>query len=227
MPCLFCVVDMHAITAEAGYAWPDDRKAKLIDALRAVVDGRLKEEGEAPSDARLLRLSALAALARNGAATRPMLGQAAIPLRDMPTAMLADWLVTIDHIRGVSPRTRAAAEQALKGRIVYEGSRLDLVDRNVAPWWTGQQRRSAPESPVHYVSKHATSRRRRIRTSSPIGGRYVGQLRRATTGHDLQRRARVRRQPRRRNLFRVRRSASGASPTDAPPRTAGARAAGR
>ena len=124
-----------SITAEAGYAWPDDRKAKLIDALRAVVDGRLKEEGEAPSDARLLRLSALAALARNGAATRPMLGQAAIPLRDMPTAMLADWLVTIDHIRGVSPRTRAAAEQALKGRIVYEGSRLDLVDRNVAPWW--------------------------------------------------------------------------------------------
>jgi uncharacterized protein YfaS (alpha-2-macroglobulin family) len=28
-----------------------------------------------------------------------------------------------------------AAERALKSRIVYEGSRLDLVDRNVAPWW--------------------------------------------------------------------------------------------
>jgi uncharacterized protein YfaS (alpha-2-macroglobulin family) len=124
-----------SITAEAGYAWPEDRKAKLIEALRAVVDGRLKEEGEAPADARLLRLSALAALARNGAATKAMLGQAAIPLRDMPTAMLADWLVTIDRVRGVAPSARAAAEQALKGRIVYEGSRLDLVDRNVSPWW--------------------------------------------------------------------------------------------
>jgi uncharacterized protein YfaS (alpha-2-macroglobulin family) len=53
----------------------------------------------------------------------------------MPTATLADWLVTIDRIRGVNPRLRAAAEQALRGRIVYEGTRLDLVDRDLSPWW--------------------------------------------------------------------------------------------
>jgi uncharacterized protein YfaS (alpha-2-macroglobulin family) len=124
-----------SITADGGLPWPDDRKARLIEAMRAVVDGRLKEEGDAPADARLLRLAALAALARNGGATPEMLGRTMIPLRDMPTATLADWLVTLDKVSGVQPRLRAEAEQALRGRIVYEGSRLDLVDRGVAPWW--------------------------------------------------------------------------------------------
>jgi len=124
-----------SVTAEAGLPWPEETKVKLIEALRSVVDGRLKEEGEAPADARLLRLASLAALARNGAATPAMLGRTIIPLRDMPTATLADWIVTLDRVNGVQPRLRAEAEQALRGRIVYEGSRLDLVDRQVAPWW--------------------------------------------------------------------------------------------
>jgi uncharacterized protein YfaS (alpha-2-macroglobulin family) len=124
-----------SITAEAGLPWPEERKAKLLDSLRAVVDGRLKEEGEGPADGRYLRLAALAALARNGQATPAMLGQAQIPLRDMPTAILADWLATLEHVPGVAPKAKAAAEQALRGRIVYEGTRLDLVDRNLAPWW--------------------------------------------------------------------------------------------
>lgn len=124
-----------SITAEDGLPWPDAAKAKLIDAMKAVVDGRLNEEGQGPNDARFLRLAALAALARNGAATPAMLGQAAIPVGDMPTAMLADWLVTLDRTPGANPRLRAAAEAALRGRIVFEGSRLDLIDRRIAPWW--------------------------------------------------------------------------------------------
>jgi uncharacterized protein YfaS (alpha-2-macroglobulin family) len=124
-----------SITAEDKLAWPEAAKGKLLDAMRAVVDGRLKEEGQGPADARLLRLAALAALARNGAVTPAMLGQAAIPLADMPTVTLADWLATLDRVPGNHDRDRAAAEAALRGRIVFEGTRLDLVDRRVAPWW--------------------------------------------------------------------------------------------
>jgi uncharacterized protein YfaS (alpha-2-macroglobulin family) len=124
-----------SMSAEAGLDWPADGKAKVMDALRAVVDGRITEAGQGPSDARLLRLAALAALARNGAATQAMLGQAAMPVGDMPTAALADWLVTLDKTPGADPGQRAAAEAALRGRIVYEGTRLDLVDKAVAPWW--------------------------------------------------------------------------------------------
>jgi uncharacterized protein YfaS (alpha-2-macroglobulin family) len=124
-----------SITPEAGFEWPAERKKRLLEALEAVVDGRLTEENEGPADMRLLRLASLAALARNGAATPAMIGQSAIPLADMPTAMLADWLVTLDKVKGADPKRRAAAEAALRGRIVYEGTRLDLVDRKVAPWW--------------------------------------------------------------------------------------------
>ena len=124
-----------SIAAEAGLPWPEDGKAKLLGAMRGVVDGRVREEGEGPADARFLRLAALAALARNGASTPAMLGQTAIPLADMPTAMLADWMTAIDRTPGAPPRLRAAAEAALRTRIVYEGTRLDLVDRRTAPWW--------------------------------------------------------------------------------------------
>ncbi|MBA2936474.1 alpha-2-macroglobulin [Sphingomonas sp. CGMCC 1.13654] len=124
-----------SMTAEAGLAWPEDGKAKVMDALRGVVDGRITEEGEGPSDKRLLRLAALAALARNGASTTAMLGQVAIPVTDMPTATLADWLVTLDKTPGADPKLKAQAEQTLRSRIVYEGTRLDLVDKQLAPWW--------------------------------------------------------------------------------------------
>jgi len=124
-----------SITAEAGFEWPEERKKRLLDTLKSVVDGRIDDDNEGPADMRLLRLSALAALARNGAATPAMLGQAGIPLADMPTAMLADWLVTLDKVPGAGAKRIAAAEAALRGRIVYEGTRLDLVDNKVAPWW--------------------------------------------------------------------------------------------
>ncbi|HEX8241773.1 MAG TPA: MG2 domain-containing protein [Allosphingosinicella sp.] len=124
-----------SITSEAGFEWPKERRERLLDSLKAVVDGRLEDENEGPADMRLLRLAALAALARNGAATPAMIGQTSIPVADMPTAILADWLVTLDKVPGVSVAKRRAAEAALRGRIVYEGTRLDLVDRNVSPWW--------------------------------------------------------------------------------------------
>jgi hypothetical protein len=124
-----------SMTAETGLRWPGDARGRLLDAMRGVVDGRIGEEDDLPGDRRLLRLAALAALARHGQASGVMLGQVAIPLADMPTATLADWLVTLDRTPGASPAQRAAAEQALRGRIVFEGTRLDLVDRAGAPWW--------------------------------------------------------------------------------------------
>jgi uncharacterized protein YfaS (alpha-2-macroglobulin family) len=124
-----------SVTADASLPWPDGPKAALIVALRGVVDGRITEEGTSRGDTRLLRIAALAALARNGAATPGMIEQLAMPLGDMPTATLADWLVTLGRTNGVDPARIAAAEAALRSRIVYEGTRLDLTDRAAAPWW--------------------------------------------------------------------------------------------
>ena len=124
-----------SISAEAGLPWPADAKPKLIAAMQGVIDGRITEAGQGPADTRFLRIAALAALARNGAATPAMIAQAAVPLADMPTATLADWLVTLSRTPGADTAQIATAEAALRGRIVYEGTRLDLVDKAAAPWW--------------------------------------------------------------------------------------------
>ncbi len=124
-----------SMTAEAGFVVPDNAKAKMIEAMKAVLDGRLKREYPWAADDQLTRISALAALARNGASTPAMLGQIAMAPADMPTATLADWLTVIDRTPGTNPALRTTAEGILRQRIVYEGSRLDLTDKDSASWW--------------------------------------------------------------------------------------------
>ncbi len=126
-----------SMTAEAGFAVPEAAKAKMIGALKAVVEGRLKRDGYGPTDQRLLKVAALAALARNGASTAALIGAIEIAPADMPTATLADWMVAIDRTAGLSNAAslRGLAEQTLRKRIVYEGSRVDLTDASTAPWW--------------------------------------------------------------------------------------------
>ena len=122
------------ITAEAGFPIPAAAKARMIEALKGVVDGRVESDAQGIGERRFLRLAALAALARNGAANREMLGQIGLNPADMPTSALADWLVALDRTGG-DAELRRTAEQILRTRLVYEGSRLDLVDAGPAPWW--------------------------------------------------------------------------------------------
>ena len=109
----------------------------MVEAMKAVVEGRLKREAQGPSDVRLLRIAALAALARNGASTPALVGAVDIAPADMPTALLADWMVAIDRTPGLKNAAplRALAERTLRQRIVYEGSRVDLTDATNLPWW--------------------------------------------------------------------------------------------
>ena len=126
-----------SMTAEAGFAVPDAGKAKMVEALKAVVEGRLKRDAYGPTDQRLLKVAALAALARNGASSPALVGAIDIAPADMPTATLTDWIVAIDRTPGLAnaANLRALAERTLRQRIVYEGSRVDLTDASTAPWW--------------------------------------------------------------------------------------------
>src|SRR3546814_3666411 len=55
----------------------------------------------------------------------------------MGTGTPADWRGSLERTPGVrnAPRLRAEAEAELRKRLVYEGTRLDLVDDAKAPWW--------------------------------------------------------------------------------------------
>ncbi|QDX27599.1 alpha-2-macroglobulin [Sphingomonas suaedae] len=124
-----------SITAEAGLPIPDGPRAKMIDALKAVLDGRLRHDDY--GDVRLQKVAAFAALARQGAASAAMLGQLGITPQDMPTSTLADYLAALGKVPGLAngAQLRAAAENVLKTRLVYEGTRIDLSDKSNTPWW--------------------------------------------------------------------------------------------
>lgn len=126
-----------AVTAANGYAIPEASKAKMVKALQAVVEGRLTRKGYGPWDIRPVRIAALAALARNNASSAQLVAANDVAPIDMATGALADWLVAIERTPGVrgAPALRTAAEAELRKRLVYEGTRLDLVDDARAPWW--------------------------------------------------------------------------------------------
>ncbi|MES1974412.1 MAG: MG2 domain-containing protein [Pseudomonadota bacterium] len=124
-----------SLTADAGLPIPDGPRTRMIEGLKAVLDGRLRHEEY--GDVRLQRLAALAALARAGAGTPAMLGQIGMTPKEMPTASLADYLVALDRIPGIANAValKASAEAVLRTRLVYEGTRLDLSDSSSASWW--------------------------------------------------------------------------------------------
>ncbi|KQS03130.1 alpha-2-macroglobulin [Sphingomonas sp. Leaf357] len=124
-----------SLTADAGLAIPEGPRTRMIEAMKAVLDGRLRHEDY--GDVRLQRVAAFAALARQGAATPAMLGQIGMTPADMPTSTLSDYLVALDRVAGLAnaQALKTSAESVLRTRLVYEGTRLDLSDQNTAPWW--------------------------------------------------------------------------------------------
>jgi uncharacterized protein YfaS (alpha-2-macroglobulin family) len=123
------------LTADAGLPIPDAPKTKMVEAMKAVLDGRLRREQY--GDVRLQKLAAFNALARAGAATPAMLGQVELIPAEMPTSSLADYLVSLDKVPGLANAAalKAKAQDTLRTRLVYEGTRLDLADQNSAAWW--------------------------------------------------------------------------------------------
>lgn len=124
-----------AITSEAGLTIPAGPRAKLVEGLKAVLDGRVRRETY--GDVRLQKAAIFAALARAGAATPAMLGQIGLTPQEMPTALLADHIVALDRVAGLANAValRQQAEGVLRSRLVYEGTRVDLSDAANAPWW--------------------------------------------------------------------------------------------
>jgi alpha-2-macroglobulin len=124
-----------SITAEAGFIIPEKSKERMLAAMKSVLNGRLRRDYSWASNDQYLRLSALAAMARNSAAQPAMLGQITLAPADMATGILSEWLVTIDRTKGANKALRDAAEAILRQRITFEGTRLDLTDVANAPWW--------------------------------------------------------------------------------------------
>ena len=123
-----------ALTSEAGLAIPEASRTRMVEGLKAVLDGRVRHETY--GDIRIRKLAAFTALARAGAATPAMLGQVGLTVREMPTAFLADYLVALDRLPLANAAAlKGAAQDELRSRLVFEGTRLDLSDSANQLWW--------------------------------------------------------------------------------------------
>ncbi len=123
-----------SLTSEAGLPLPPAPRARMVEGLKAVLDGRVRHESY--GDPRQQRLVAFAALARAGEATPAMLGQVGLAAQDMPTSLLSDYIAALDRAPLANAAAlKAQAEGVLRSRLVYEGTRLDLSDASAAPWW--------------------------------------------------------------------------------------------
>ncbi|MEO7385238.1 MAG: MG2 domain-containing protein, partial [Novosphingobium sp.] len=124
-------------TSAAGLTLPDGPRGQMIAALQGVVEGRLTRDRVWRADERIVKVAALAALARAGAATPALAARIDMVPADMPTSALANWITVLDRLPSAAQTAnqRAAAEGELRRRLVYEGTRLDLADSNNAPWW--------------------------------------------------------------------------------------------
>ena len=142
-----------SLTAEAGLQIPDDTRTRMIAALQGVATGRLKRDYAWAADGRLIRIAALGALARNGAATPAMVAADYVAPTDAPTSILIDWLVALDATH-VHPEWRAQADHILRARLVYAGSRVDLTDGANEPWYA----MSSPDEAANKLLEWALAR---------------------------------------------------------------------
>jgi len=128
-----------AITQEAGWAVPDAVRDRLVSGLRGFVEGRVSRRSEIPSpDLTLRKLAAIAALARAGKASAPMVSIVRIEPALWPTSALLDWWRVLRGVDGIADRASrlAEVEQILRARLDAQGSTIMLsAERGDAlPW---------------------------------------------------------------------------------------------
>ena len=127
------------LTSMAGFKVPADSKQRMIQGLTAYVEGRVKTNEWAPHGEALLyrRLNALQALTRQG--EKPTRTAAALeidPLR-LPTSALIDWYLVLHRLGDLPQRDKklAEAQQELRNRLSYAGSRLVFINEREDYWW--------------------------------------------------------------------------------------------
>lgn len=140
------------VAHEAGWAIPNEPRAKMIAGLRGFVEGRVvrphdnvivfdKSSGllggaDLGGDTAIRRLAAIAALARYGQATPTMLEPISIVPDAWPTTTLLDWIAilrTVPNVPDAAARLTAAGH-VLRARLDLQGTMLNIA-RSDGLWW--------------------------------------------------------------------------------------------
>lgn len=128
-----------AIAHEAGWEPPEKPRARMIEALKGFVTGRIVRDSALPTaDLSIRKLAAVDALARYGEATPELLDSIAIEPNLWPTSAVLDWYGILARLENLPEREqrKQEAEQILRARLNFQGSTLGFsTEREDALWW--------------------------------------------------------------------------------------------
>ncbi len=129
------LLDMSSLS---GFPIPQDSRERMLNALMAFAEGRIKGEEWAPVNSSLVRrLSAIEALARQG--RKPVRAVAALKVdpSNLPTNALIDWYLVLKYLPDLVERDQkmAAARKELRSRLNYVGPRMVFNTERSDYWW--------------------------------------------------------------------------------------------
>ena len=128
-----------SVSHEAGWTISADLLRGMTDGLRRFVEGRLARRSPLPTaDLTVRKLAALAALTRTGTIEPALIGSLVIEPNLWPTSAVIDWVDILSAVPDIPNRTGrlADAEQVLRARLVYQGTRLAFsTEASDSLWW--------------------------------------------------------------------------------------------
>ncbi|QSN60213.1 Ig-like domain-containing alpha-2-macroglobulin family protein [Caballeronia sp. M1242] len=135
---LLAVTDEAAKT-DRRFALPADLRDRLTAALANVVDGKIQRNFWAPRNGfDFEKLAAIEALSRYGVAQPRMLDSITIAPNQWPTSAVLDYYAILSRVDGIPDREvkRAQAEQIIRARLTYQGTRLTFSTASDDDlWW--------------------------------------------------------------------------------------------
>ena len=128
----------EAASINPAFALSDAVRAPMERGLIAFVEGRIQRDFWSPrKDLDMRKLAALEALSRYGKAQGRMLGSITIAPNQWPTHAVIDWLNILKRVNDVPERDKRIAEanQILRSRISYQGTKMIFSTERDDYWW--------------------------------------------------------------------------------------------
>ncbi len=119
-------------------ALPDAVRAPMERGLVAFVEGRIERKFWSPrADLEMRKLAAIEALSRSGKAQARMLSSITISPSQWPTHAVLDWMNILRRVTGVANQAERLkeAEQILRARLNYQGTRVAFNTEQQDNWW--------------------------------------------------------------------------------------------
>ena len=128
----------EAARLEQALALAPELRAAMIEGLSRFVEGRIERKPWSPrEDLDVRKLAALEALARHGAARPAMLSSLDIAPQQWPSSAVIDWISILKRVQGIPNQRQQLqqAEQILRARLSYQGTRLVFSTEREDHWW--------------------------------------------------------------------------------------------